>query len=706
MGPVRLDMSRDECKRCLRCLELDAYGNMVSVLRAQGSFTTEKQKLLQELAKVLHISNERHRAEIRRAVNDEQLTAIAEQLSGPNTGTDWAIEGRRIIPLIPRLKSRTAFTKLANNLSLVTAIANEKKPILQDQTSDLKGKIEFQEELRMKDSSSTSTTFVQSENCMNTRKRRRSLIETELEQNVHQLANVQNNSTQPVVTSVPSEEGKTAPSLPVPNKVLILPFSSVSEGIKQPIIDKSCLGNLKQVPCSGSTVSYQQNVTLVPLGVSCTGSNSTVVCKSVTSQATIYSQSLIQSTHSGIGPLPTFITTSTKSRSQVLTTQEKINPKIISLTVAPNTTQIERSTLPLEIQDGQTRDGGVTQVMNTNLCSTSNGPGPPQTKIMTTVTCKKMSPTKINYENISKMGVSLYSNKSLNLAPVPNARLTTKTNVIVVQKGPARGVTLSHAGKEVLGKVIMGGKSLCLSNQPSTNTIALLPHRSIINGDQNVTFSTVGTPELSKSNAKTSNVFVFGLRQDVLEKSKVLSQFLEASGVLSSDSKAALLNPNMHLLMKDENSGTMQTVSKNLHLTDKASISEIRGQRDHEEVSETLNTQELETSSMITSTDIKETSLISQINEESQGTLDPQTGIYSFQSSDGDKSDLPSMSSSQSTGIDDFSTILTHRNTHLKNPQRGNISEEVNVIEKIRNAILNNDQFSKFNNQLNSTTNQ
>lgn len=59
--------------------ELDAYGNMVSVLRAQGPYSGEKQKLLQELTKVLHISNERHRAEIRRAVNDEKLTTIAEQ---------------------------------------------------------------------------------------------------------------------------------------------------------------------------------------------------------------------------------------------------------------------------------------------------------------------------------------------------------------------------------------------------------------------------------------------------------------------------------------------------------------------------------------------------------------------------------------------------------------------------------------------------
>lgn len=49
------------------------------------------------------------------------------RLNGPNTYTDWAIEGRRTIPLLPRLKAHTAFTGLANSLSLVIAAANEKK---------------------------------------------------------------------------------------------------------------------------------------------------------------------------------------------------------------------------------------------------------------------------------------------------------------------------------------------------------------------------------------------------------------------------------------------------------------------------------------------------------------------------------------------------------------------------------------------------
>uniref|UniRef100_A0A2K6FW61 EMSY transcriptional repressor, BRCA2 interacting n=1 Tax=Propithecus coquereli TaxID=379532 RepID=A0A2K6FW61_PROCO len=75
--PTLLDLSRDECKRILRKLELEAYAGVISALRAQGDLTKEKKDLLGELSKVLSISTERHRAEVRRAVNDERLTTIA-----------------------------------------------------------------------------------------------------------------------------------------------------------------------------------------------------------------------------------------------------------------------------------------------------------------------------------------------------------------------------------------------------------------------------------------------------------------------------------------------------------------------------------------------------------------------------------------------------------------------------------------------------
>lgn len=59
---------------------METYSNVVAVLRAQGAFGPEKKKLLQEMASALNIPLERHKAEIRKAVNDEKLNTIAEVL--------------------------------------------------------------------------------------------------------------------------------------------------------------------------------------------------------------------------------------------------------------------------------------------------------------------------------------------------------------------------------------------------------------------------------------------------------------------------------------------------------------------------------------------------------------------------------------------------------------------------------------------------
>ncbi|XP_072432922.1 BRCA2-interacting transcriptional repressor EMSY isoform X1 [Chiloscyllium punctatum] len=126
--PSLLDLSRDECKRILRKLELEAYAGAISALRAQGDLTKEKKDLLAELAKVLSISTERHRAEVRRAVNDERLMTIAHHMSGPNSSAEWSIEGRRLVPLMPRLVPQTAFTVTANAVANVAALHNATLP--------------------------------------------------------------------------------------------------------------------------------------------------------------------------------------------------------------------------------------------------------------------------------------------------------------------------------------------------------------------------------------------------------------------------------------------------------------------------------------------------------------------------------------------------------------------------------------------------
>jgi hypothetical protein len=57
--------------------ELEAYSSVVTVLRAQGDLTKERRKILQDLSHLLNISVERHKAEVRRAVNDELLSTIS-----------------------------------------------------------------------------------------------------------------------------------------------------------------------------------------------------------------------------------------------------------------------------------------------------------------------------------------------------------------------------------------------------------------------------------------------------------------------------------------------------------------------------------------------------------------------------------------------------------------------------------------------------
>lgn len=127
-----VDYTEDECKKELRSLELEAYCSVVSAFRAQGSLTKERKKLLQDLCSTLSISTERHRAEIRRAVNDEHLNTIAERLSGPNTCTEWAIEGRRLVPLMPRLVPQTVYTAIADTAAHAQAAKNATLPSPQE----------------------------------------------------------------------------------------------------------------------------------------------------------------------------------------------------------------------------------------------------------------------------------------------------------------------------------------------------------------------------------------------------------------------------------------------------------------------------------------------------------------------------------------------------------------------------------------------
>lgn len=122
-------MTREEAKRILRRLELDAYSAIVTAFRAQGDVDKSKKSILNELSNHLSISTERHRAEVRRVVNDDRLNAVAECMHGTGTSAEWSIEGRRLVSLMPRLVPQTVFTAKASAAASQAVESNQKLPL-------------------------------------------------------------------------------------------------------------------------------------------------------------------------------------------------------------------------------------------------------------------------------------------------------------------------------------------------------------------------------------------------------------------------------------------------------------------------------------------------------------------------------------------------------------------------------------------------
>lgn len=60
-------------------------------------------------------------------------------MSGPNSSSEWSIEGRRLVPLMPRLVPQTAFTVTANAVASATANQNASL-LLPAETGNKEGK--------------------------------------------------------------------------------------------------------------------------------------------------------------------------------------------------------------------------------------------------------------------------------------------------------------------------------------------------------------------------------------------------------------------------------------------------------------------------------------------------------------------------------------------------------------------------------------
>ncbi|CAH8491327.1 unnamed protein product [Schistosoma turkestanicum] len=126
--PILLDYDQRECLQILRRLELEAYSKIVAVLRAQGPLTEEKKKLLHKLQRLLSISIDRHKAEVRKALNDEELATISEAVCGKEVDEEWILEGKRISPIFQRPSPETIFISQANKASFEQLIRNSRLP--------------------------------------------------------------------------------------------------------------------------------------------------------------------------------------------------------------------------------------------------------------------------------------------------------------------------------------------------------------------------------------------------------------------------------------------------------------------------------------------------------------------------------------------------------------------------------------------------
>jgi len=132
MWPMLLDTPKLECKKDLRKLELEAYSIVVSTFRAQGNLNSKKIQILKDLETVLRISTDRHKAELRRAVNDEKLYTIAKRLShGECVTSEWLQQSRRMIPLLPRLQhnsnvSRLQYSRFSFNFANMPSLVYQK----------------------------------------------------------------------------------------------------------------------------------------------------------------------------------------------------------------------------------------------------------------------------------------------------------------------------------------------------------------------------------------------------------------------------------------------------------------------------------------------------------------------------------------------------------------------------------------------------
>jgi hypothetical protein len=104
----------------IKNMGVNSYSQIVSAFRAQGDLTDDQLTIFPVLQNALGVSRERHTAEIKRALYDEQLSEIASSINSSSNTTKWEVEANYACPTIVHHPPTTKYVQIAEQVLQTT----------------------------------------------------------------------------------------------------------------------------------------------------------------------------------------------------------------------------------------------------------------------------------------------------------------------------------------------------------------------------------------------------------------------------------------------------------------------------------------------------------------------------------------------------------------------------------------------------------
>ncbi|CAF1088653.1 unnamed protein product [Adineta ricciae] len=121
MGTNDLHLSYSQIKFHFAFLSgVNSYSQIIAAFRAQGDLTEDQSNILPVLQNTLGISRERHTAEIKRALYDEQLAEIATSINSSCDTDNWEVEAGNNCPTVVHRPPDTNNVQLAEQVLQTT----------------------------------------------------------------------------------------------------------------------------------------------------------------------------------------------------------------------------------------------------------------------------------------------------------------------------------------------------------------------------------------------------------------------------------------------------------------------------------------------------------------------------------------------------------------------------------------------------------